>query len=343
MEKFKTDLSKISNIVNPDLSAVPVKGNEHRMIRVAFDLFRLKNNDPEELWQVQSSDDGEFLVRTYVLPEDEKITTSDWTVIEDGKKANLTISYKGIPIKRIVTAEYDGVKTEEDVLTLQKALFRKLASDDFVIKMFNSLSENKQEMLKEAGILQNLKIDEQNLLLESLELKLQKRAEGEEDAMSDKDFEETWWENGMETDGSGSEGSEADKAYLLGAAEDILDNPSIDEIIKNKIKSLVNKVKKEKKYNTKIWDKLETILLNIEEEEESAQKDIQELESILTETKIEQNAAISPTESDFDITGIESEEGQTVQNREQIEQGIKNMSDEEFQKLITSIEKLNVV
>lgn len=148
--KFEADLSEVKRIVNPDKNTLPVQGNEHRMVRVAFDVFRLKNNDPEELWQVQSSDDGEFLVRTYTLPEDE-IVTSDWSVSEDSKKANLTISYKKTPIKRIAMKDF-GIKTDEDAYILQRALFNKLSKDlNFVNKMVNGLSESKRNMLKEAG------------------------------------------------------------------------------------------------------------------------------------------------------------------------------------------------
>jgi hypothetical protein len=325
MEKFKTDLSEIDKIINPDLNKIPLKGNEHRIVRVAFDLFRIKNNDPEELWQVQSNDDGEFLVRTYTLPEEEKVITSDWSIKEDNKKANLTIAYKDIPIKRIVVAKY-GAETEEDVLALQKAIFRKLSTDSFIAKMLDTLPEIKRNILKEAG----LKISKVNPILAALEINLQKKAEGDESAMSDEEFEEAWWDSGMETYGPApSEGFEADKASLLDDAEHVLNNYKIDDNIKRKIKSLMNKISSESVYDTKNQDILEKILERIEEERDSKKKfDLRnkgELEDIFRE--MEQDANES----------AESE------NRKKIEQDIKNMSDESFQKLEIALEKLNII
>jgi len=94
MDKFSIDYDAVLKEIIPDKNKIPVAGNEHRMVRVAFDLFRLKDGDSEELWQVQSSEDGEFLVRTFSIPEDEMIAeSSDWLVETDKKEANLTIYY----------------------------------------------------------------------------------------------------------------------------------------------------------------------------------------------------------------------------------------------------------
>lgn len=163
MKNFSADFSHVKKIIDKDTIRLPVHENKHRMIRVAFDVFRLKNNDPEELWQVQSNEDGEFLVRTYSLPEDEKVNP-DWKVQEDSKKANLTISYKTIPVTRIAMKDY-GIKTDRDSSIFQRALLKKLSSDDkFVDNVMSTLSTNKQNLLKEAGLVK--KIDSRLLELE---------------------------------------------------------------------------------------------------------------------------------------------------------------------------------
>ncbi len=194
MKNFEMDLSNISNILQADPNKIPVKGNESRMLKVAFDLFRLKDK-PEELWQIQSSDDGDFLVRTYLLP-DEKENESNWSIQEDKKCANLTVSYKNIPIERIASEKY-GAKTPEDVFILQKTLLKKLATDkNFVMKFFNSLHITKKQFLKNAGLLKDLEnwLNSKDIT-DELNEKIIKVVEDEvkkEDEKDEKDFSEKW-------------------------------------------------------------------------------------------------------------------------------------------------------
>jgi len=140
MNKFNLDLLPIAQTVN---KRIMVRGNEHKLTRVAFDMFRI-NDNPETLWKIQSDDDGnEFLVRTYTLPEEELSAQGDWAVISDKKKANLTISYKGVPIHRIIASEY-GANTSDDSDLLANVLRQKLATDiDFSKKLLKSLPSTK--------------------------------------------------------------------------------------------------------------------------------------------------------------------------------------------------------
>lgn len=154
MDRFKIDYDALIQKMVSDPNKMPLSGNEHRLIRVAFDLFRLKDGDPEDLWQVQSSDDGEFLVRTFSVPEEEKITASNWSVEMDKKEANLTISYKQIPLTRLAAKDY-GAKTSEDAWLLRRVVCNKLATDaEFAKELVTSLPSEKQMALKETGILE---------------------------------------------------------------------------------------------------------------------------------------------------------------------------------------------
>jgi hypothetical protein len=145
MMDFGLDFAQLCAVVAPD--RIPLCGNEHRITRVAFDMFRL-DNDKENLWQVQADDDGnEFLVRTYELPKDDTLQAkSEWTVTEDGKKASLTVAYHGMPIHRIVVAEY-GVHTPDDVRLLRDLVQDKLADPNFADSMLATLPESKRAAL----------------------------------------------------------------------------------------------------------------------------------------------------------------------------------------------------
>lgn len=152
MSKFEINFQELSQIIIPDLNKIPLKGNEHRLTRVAFDLFRLKDGNPEDLWQVQSSDDGEFLVRTYTLPEEEeKFASSKWEVKIDKKEENLTIAYRNIPIMKLAAKDYN-ITTSEETKLFQRMIFNKFANDDAFVNMFiQNLSDEKRDILKEAG------------------------------------------------------------------------------------------------------------------------------------------------------------------------------------------------
>jgi len=144
MGAFDLDYSHLRAVVAPD--RIPLRGNEHRLARVAFDLFKL-DEDKEHLWQVQADDDGnEFLVRTYELPKEELQAKSDWSVVEDGKKASLTVAYRGMPVHRVVAAKY-GAHTPEDVGLLRDLLQAKLTDDEFAARFLMSMPQSKRAAL----------------------------------------------------------------------------------------------------------------------------------------------------------------------------------------------------
>lgn len=147
MGAFDLDFSHLRAVVAPD--RIPLRGNEHRIARIAFDLFRL-DEDKENLWQVQADDDGnEFLVRTYELPKEELQAKSDWSVVEDGRKASLTVSYHGMPVHRIVASDY-GASVPGDVVLLRDLLRARLADDRFACRFLMSLPEPKRAALAAA-------------------------------------------------------------------------------------------------------------------------------------------------------------------------------------------------
>jgi len=155
MVKFELDWSDVAKVVMPDPNRLPLEGNKDRLVRVAFDLFRLKGDSTEDLWQIQADDDGnEFLVRTYNLPEDEQqvVKSSDWRVILDAKGSNLTVLYKDTPIHRLAASIVDA-NTTEDVELFRQTMQEKLSTDDtFVSKFVSSIPKEKYELLSAAGI-----------------------------------------------------------------------------------------------------------------------------------------------------------------------------------------------
>jgi hypothetical protein len=115
-------------------------------------MVRFKDGGPEELWQIQSNDDGEFLVRTFNLPEEENVVTSNWKVMLDKKEENITIAYDNMSLKRIACSDYEVNNTKEALL-LRDTIYEKLNKDEeFVKKFYLALPLEKQASIKNAGI-----------------------------------------------------------------------------------------------------------------------------------------------------------------------------------------------
>jgi hypothetical protein len=151
---YKLDLTKINEMF--DENKIPVAGNESRIKRFAFDLFQVDGENVEDLWKIQADDDGkEYLVRTYSLPEEEKIITSSWNVLNDKKCANLTIYYKDIPLKKMAMSDL-GIKNLE-IDNIRNTLIKKLSNNsDFIIKFVATLPADKIEELQKTDLFEKL-------------------------------------------------------------------------------------------------------------------------------------------------------------------------------------------
>src|SRR5277367_4480978 len=94
MSKFSLDYSGLANqITKKAYRLADVKG---QLETVAFDVVRFKDGDKgADLWQIQSADDGDYIVALYDDEEVEKAASSNpWSVLVAGG-TNLQISYKG--------------------------------------------------------------------------------------------------------------------------------------------------------------------------------------------------------------------------------------------------------
>lgn len=145
MQKFAIDYSKLeTNIYKKTYRLDEVKD---KIERVAFDIVRFKDEDRgADLWQVQSADDGDYIVAVY-QPEDEEKIASNWHVSINKVSGDMQISYKGDPLVRVASAKI-GIPKEE----LQKAeqyLPQKFADNKKLVKaLLNELNESaKKEVL----------------------------------------------------------------------------------------------------------------------------------------------------------------------------------------------------
>ena len=98
---------------------------------VAFDVVRFKDGDKgADLWQVQSADDGDYIVALYQPDEQEK--KADWDVVVNKTAGDLQISYKGDPIAKLAASKL-GIPRSELHLA-QQYLPEKLADNKKLVK-----------------------------------------------------------------------------------------------------------------------------------------------------------------------------------------------------------------
>lgn len=145
MKKFAIDYSALANQMVK--RAYKLSDVKDQLETVAFDVVRFKDSDiSADLWQVQSADDGEYIVALY-QPDEEEKTAATWDVAVNKTASAIDISYKGDPIVRIAASKL-GIPSSE-LNKVPSYLPAKLASNKKLVKaLLSELSPTaKQEVL----------------------------------------------------------------------------------------------------------------------------------------------------------------------------------------------------
>ena len=138
MPKFSVDYSSLAGqFATKAYKLVDVKD---QLETVAFDIVRFKDNDKSaDLWQVQSADDGEYIVALY-QPDEEEKTAALWNVRVNKVASALEVSYKGDPLIS-VSASRLGIPRSE-LEKVPSYLPTKLAGNKKLVKaLLSELSD----------------------------------------------------------------------------------------------------------------------------------------------------------------------------------------------------------
>jgi hypothetical protein len=141
MSKISIDYSGLANKITK--KAYRLSEVQDQIERVAFDIVRFKDGDKgADLWQVQSADDGDYIVALY--EEDMEKTASSknpWTVLVTKSGTDLQISYKGDPLVRFAGSKL-GIPPHE-LHQAEEYLPEKLATNKKLVKaLLNDLNES---------------------------------------------------------------------------------------------------------------------------------------------------------------------------------------------------------
>lgn len=130
MSKISLDYSSLANQITK--KAYRLSDVKDQLETVAFDIVRFRDGDKSaDLWQVQSADDGDYIVALYE-DETEKEASSNWSVLVTKTGSDLQISYKGDPLVRLSSKKL-GIPNNE-LHQAEKYLPEKLASNKKLVK-----------------------------------------------------------------------------------------------------------------------------------------------------------------------------------------------------------------
>jgi len=145
MSKFAINYSDLEKAIYK--KAYRLQDVQDRIERVAFDVVRFNDDDNgAKLWQIQSADDGDYIVSIYEPDPNEKIVNS-WSVSINKISGDMQISYKGDPLVRLAYNKL-GIPRSE-LSKVEQYLPQKLANNKkLVTSLLNELSESaKKEVL----------------------------------------------------------------------------------------------------------------------------------------------------------------------------------------------------
>lgn len=146
MPKFLIDYSGLENKIYK--KAYKLSDVKDQLETVAFDIVRFKDSDKAaDLWQVQSADDGDYIVALY-NPEEENKVASFWEVVITKTAGDMTVYYKGDPIVRVAASRL-GIPSNE-LHKVSSYLPSKLSENKKLVKaLLNELPVlTKNEVLK---------------------------------------------------------------------------------------------------------------------------------------------------------------------------------------------------
>lgn len=144
------DWTRLADVVEPKRDHQRLRWDEVRtgFRKVAWDVYKPLDGS-EQLWELRDGEDGQkYLYSMYEsapvktseeepLAEIKTASSTDWTAICDRDRKNITLSFKGFPLKRFASEEFKFAPDEAE----QFAAFlqAKAAEPDFVRQVIKGL------------------------------------------------------------------------------------------------------------------------------------------------------------------------------------------------------------
>jgi len=119
--------------------------DELKIKKVAFDMYKVFGDQYDDLWKIEDTDDGSFLVRSSD-PQYQTKEGGDWSAASNYDYNHVTLSYKNVPICGFSSDEYGF--SGDDIFTFKSALLDIASSDDdFIKKVIASQTSAKADVI----------------------------------------------------------------------------------------------------------------------------------------------------------------------------------------------------
>lgn len=109
MQNFKINYNLLKKYSDKYLDYNEVKD---KLVKVAFDIYRLQDDKAARLWEVNKADDGNYIVALYSDDDESIEKKSDWSVEINKSANNVNFYYKGEYVTKLSQKEI-GLKPEE--------------------------------------------------------------------------------------------------------------------------------------------------------------------------------------------------------------------------------------
>jgi hypothetical protein len=150
MSKFSVDYNGLENVLYK--KSYKLSEVQDRIEKVAFDVVRFKDSDKRSLlWQIQSADDGDYIVAMYdendgdVIKE-ASLSADNWEVSLSKNSFDLQFYYKGEPVIKVASHKL-GISKEE-ISSVPSYLPKKLSENKkLASSLLNLLGEPAKKVI----------------------------------------------------------------------------------------------------------------------------------------------------------------------------------------------------
>jgi len=138
MPKFSVNYDQVVDMTSK--KSYKLSDVNDKIEKIAFDVVRFKDGPQDELWQIQSTDDGDYIIAIY--SDEEKISTAsvqDWSVVI--KNSDLHFFYKKDHICKVASKTLGF--NDQDLVLAKRYLPSKLSENkNLVNSLLKSVDSN---------------------------------------------------------------------------------------------------------------------------------------------------------------------------------------------------------
>lgn len=133
--ELELDLNPLIKYASKNIDKLLLKEalNSNKFAQVGINIFRDQANS---IWQIQKGEDGQdYIVRGGVDESKISEASNEWEAITDSAKANITLSFRKMPICKFAATEF-GLTSEDLIEDFRQYLLENVKEASFVHSLY---------------------------------------------------------------------------------------------------------------------------------------------------------------------------------------------------------------